>query len=57
MDSMSGAPTDAELEHSVLEIPRAASLDSMMKREIRQQLEERFGNRDGPDCTEGHDQC
>lgn len=43
MDLMSGAPTDAELEHSVHEILRTADLNSVTKREIRRQLEERFG--------------
>ena len=43
MDLMSGAPTDAELEYSVLEILRTADLNSVTKREIRRQLEERFG--------------
>ena len=43
MDLMSGAPTDAELEHSVLEILRTADLNSVTKRQIRQHLKERFG--------------
>ena len=43
MDLMSGAPTDADLEHSVLEILRTADLNSVTKREIRRQLEGRFG--------------
>jgi chitin synthase len=43
MDLMSGAPTDVELEHSVHEILRTADLNSVTKREIRRQLEERFG--------------
>ena len=43
MDLMSGAPTDAELEHSVLEILRTADLNSVTKREIRRQLEDWFG--------------
>ncbi|KAG1722688.1 glycosyltransferase family 2 protein [Suillus paluster] len=39
----SGAPTDAELDHAVHEILRTADLNSVTKREIRRQLEERFG--------------
>jgi len=43
MELMSGAPTDAELEYSVLEILRTVDFNSVTKREIRRQLEERFG--------------
>ena len=38
-----GGPSDAELERAVQEVLTGADLNSITKREIRRQLEERFG--------------
>jgi chitin synthase len=43
MDLAPGVPSDTELDHEVHEILRTADLNSVTKREIRRQLEERFG--------------
>ncbi|KAG1744846.1 glycosyltransferase family 2 protein [Suillus lakei] len=43
MDLAPGVPSDAELDHAVHDILRTADLNSVTKREIRRQLEERFG--------------
>ncbi|KAG1818874.1 glycosyltransferase family 2 protein [Suillus variegatus] len=43
MDLAPGVPSDAELDYAVHEILRTADLNSVTKREIRRQLEERFG--------------
>ncbi|KAK2462553.1 hypothetical protein APHAL10511_005523 [Amanita phalloides] len=42
-DMPPGAPSDTELERAVQEVLRKADLNSVTKREVRRQLEERFG--------------
>lgn len=39
----SGSPSDAEIERAVQDVLRIADLNTVTKREIRRQLEERFG--------------
>jgi len=43
IESGYGGPTDADLDHAVQDILRAADLNSVTKREVRRQLEEHFG--------------
>ncbi|KAG1890741.1 chitin synthase-domain-containing protein [Suillus fuscotomentosus] len=43
MDLAPGVPNDAELDYAVHQILRTADLNFVTKREIRRQLEERFG--------------
>jgi chitin synthase len=42
-DVPSGSPTDVDLDRAVQDVLRRADLNSVTKREVRRQLEERFG--------------
>jgi chitin synthase len=43
IDLAPGAPRDSDLERAVQDVLAAADLNSVTKREIRRQLEDRFG--------------
>jgi chitin synthase len=43
LDLAPGMPSDAELERAVQDVLSVADLNSVTKREVRRQLEDRFG--------------